>query len=110
MYARMVTASVLPGRLDDVIQLWKDSAHGTQEQPGFINARMYADRAGNRIRTVSLWESESDCLASTGWNESILAGFASMFAASPLVETFDLAADVNAALRAQPPHSQTQPE
>lgn len=109
MYARMVTATALPGRLDDVIQFWKDNAPATQEQPGFINARMYSDHAANRIRTVSLWESEAACLASTQWNEGILAGFASMFAAPPLVETFELAADVNATLRAQPPQNQDPP-
>ncbi len=110
MYSRMVTALILPGKLDEVVQFWKDSAPATQEQTGFVNARLYADRAANRIRTVSLWESQAACQASMDWNDEVLARFAALFAAPPTVESYELVTDVNAILRAQMPPTQDQPE
>jgi quinol monooxygenase YgiN len=97
MYARMVTAAVRPGKLDEAIQLWKDSvAPTTRQQTGFISARMFVDRAAGKIRTLGLWQTEADFLASVQWNQAQIDKFAGLFAAPPTVEGYEFVAEVSA--------------
>ena len=95
MYARMVTASIMPDKLDAAIQLWKDSvAPTTRQQKGFVNARLYVDRNASRIRTIGLWQTEADFRASAAWNQEQLDKFVALFMAPPVVEGYEFIADV----------------
>jgi len=97
MYARMVTATVLPDKLDEAIRLWKESvAPTTRTQKGFISARFFADRAANKVRTLGLWETEADFQASVGWNQAQIDKFAALFAAPAIVEGYELITEVSA--------------
>ena len=95
MYTRMVTATILPGKLEAAIQLWKESvAPTTRLQKGFINACLFVDRNVGRIRTIGFWQTEADFQASVPWNQEQLARFAALFAVPPIVEGYEFVAEV----------------
>ena len=103
----MVTAIILPDKMDDALKIWKESvAPATLELTGFINARLFVNHATNKVCTSGLWESEADFEASTQWSQVQINKFAALFAAPPTVETYELVTDVNGTLRAQLPPSQ----
>lgn len=109
MYARMITAVILPSKLDEAIQLWKDSvAPTTVGLTGFVNSRLFVNREMNKIRTLSLWTTEADYQVSAQWSQTQTNKFVTYFAEPPTVETYELETDVNATLRSQ--HSQDQSE
>ncbi|MEO8396048.1 MAG: antibiotic biosynthesis monooxygenase [Chloroflexota bacterium] len=111
MYARMITVQILPGKLDEAIQLWKESvAPTTQNLTGFVNSRLYINRELNTVRTVSLWTTEADYKVSAQWNQTQTNKFTTFFAGPPTVETYELATDVNSTLREMFPDNQDQPE
>jgi quinol monooxygenase YgiN len=97
MYARMVTALVEPQNVDAAIQLWQESvAPTTRQQVGFRNARLFVDRGTGRIRTVGLWQTETDFEASVAWNDAQLAKFAALFVAPPAVEGYEFVTEITA--------------
>ena len=111
MYARMITVQVLPGKLDEAIQLWKESvAPATMGLEGFVNSRLYVNRELNTVRTISLWTSEADFQFSAQWSQTQTNKFTTFFAAPPTIETYELVTDVNATLREMFPDNQDQPE
>ena len=108
MYARMVTLVIVPGKLDEAIQVWKEAiAPATQTQAGFVNARLFVNRAENKMCNSGLWESEAAFQASTQWSREQFAKLEAFFAAPPTIESYELITDVNAVLRSQqnPPES-----
>ena len=94
MYARNVTAQTSPDVLDKAIQLWKESvAPTTKEQKGFKGAYLFVDRSTGKIRSIGLWETEADLLASVGWNQEQVGKFASFFNTPATIELYEVAAE-----------------
>ena len=97
MYARIVTAQVSLEKLNEGIQLWKDSVMpAVKAQKGFKSGRLLVDRKTGKIVTVGLWETEADIQAtgegSVFLNEQ-LAKFTSLFTAPPVVEHYEVAVE-----------------
>jgi quinol monooxygenase YgiN len=91
----MVTSLVDPDKLDEAIQLWKESVTSTtRQQKGFVNARLFVDRAAGKIRTVGLWESEADFQESIQWNREQIEKFAGLFTVPPIVEGYEFVTEV----------------
>jgi len=94
MYARNVTAQTSPGALDEAIQLWKESvAPSTSEQKGFKGAYLFVERSTGKVRSIGLWETEADLLASVEWNQEQVAKFARFFSAPATIEHYEVAAE-----------------
>jgi quinol monooxygenase YgiN len=95
MYSRVVTANVLPDKLDEVIRLWRDSvAPANSQQKGWISARMLVNRKTGKAIVVALWETEADLQASAGpYLQEQLAKFVGLLAAPPVEELFEVAAE-----------------
>ncbi len=102
MFARMITATVPSDKLDEAVRLWESTvAPTTQAQEGFINTRVYVDRANGRIRVISLWESEALYTESIPWMQQQLAIFVPYFTETPVIESYELTTDAAAVLRAR---------
>ena len=60
MYARTITANVVPGRLDEALKIFQDEIQPMIEsQPGHVSTSLLIDRDRNRAQTVTIWESEA---------------------------------------------------
>lgn len=95
MYARNITTQASPDRLDEVIQLWRESVgQSAKQQKGFKKAYLLVDRSTGKSRVVGLWETEADLQASAEWNQEQVAKFASLFTAPPIVEQYEVAVEV----------------
>jgi hypothetical protein len=57
MYARTITATLVPGKADEAIEIFRTKIVPIiREQPGYVSAAIYLDREHNRAQTVSLWQ------------------------------------------------------
>lgn len=96
MHARMVTAQVQPDTLDQVITIFREAIlPAAQQQKGFVGARLFVDRATNKGRVVSRWQSEADLLAgeASGYYQEQLARVLPFFATPPTREIFEIAVE-----------------
>ena len=67
MYARLVACSILSDKLDEAIQLWRETVlPSVQQQTGFKGVRLLADRKNGKIASLGLWETEADFQATVG--------------------------------------------
>jgi heme-degrading monooxygenase HmoA len=58
MYARTITAALVPGKGDEAIRIFRDGIVPIiRDQPGYISTSIYLNRDKNIAQTVSLWES-----------------------------------------------------
>ena len=61
MYARVSTAAVQPGKMDEVIAVSRESGlPAAQQQRGFKGALWLTDRDANKLMAVSLRETKED--------------------------------------------------
>lgn len=95
MYARNITIQASPDRLEEVIQLWRESVvQSAKQQKGFKKAYLLVDRSTGKGRVVGLWETEADLQASAEWNQGQVVKFAGLFTAPPIVEQYEVAVEV----------------
>ncbi|HEY7123937.1 MAG TPA: antibiotic biosynthesis monooxygenase family protein [Ktedonobacterales bacterium] len=93
MFARIVTASVHLGQMDDAIALFRDSiAPAAQQQKGFKGIRLFTDPTAGKVVVVSLWESEEDLKAgeASGYYQEQINKIAPMLSAPPEREAFEV--------------------
>ena len=91
MYARLVSGSVPPNRLEDAIQLWRNSVlPSVQQQKGFKSVRLLVDRKNGKIASLGLWETEADFQATVEWNQGQVAKFAGFFSTPPDVGGYEV--------------------
>jgi heme-degrading monooxygenase HmoA len=91
MYARLVTGTIAPERLDDAIRLWRDSVlTSVQQLKGFKSVRLLVDRQNGKIASMGLWETETVFQATVEWNEKQVARFANMFDTPPVVAGYEV--------------------
>lgn len=95
MYSRVVTANILPDKLDEAIRVWRDSvAPANSQQKGWVSARMLVDRKTNKAVVVAIWETEADLKASGGaYLQGQLDKFTDLLATPPVEELFEVAAE-----------------
>jgi heme-degrading monooxygenase HmoA len=95
MYARVVTATIAPDRLEEFARVWRETVPpSARQQKGFKSARLLVERGSGRVLSVGLWETEADLQGSIAWNLSQVARFAGFFPSQPQVELYEVAAEV----------------
>ena len=95
MYARLVTGSMPPNRLDKAVKPWLDSVKpSVKQQKGFISVRLLFNRRDGEIASMGLWEAEADLQGSVQWNREKLSEFAGMFSTGPIVKNYEVVAEV----------------
>jgi heme-degrading monooxygenase HmoA len=97
MYARAVTLHVSPDKLDEVIQIFRDSViPAARQQTGFRSGRLLVNRQTGKAISVGLWETEADLQASgqgSTYLQEQLAKAASLVTAPPVVEQYEVAVE-----------------
>ena len=98
MYARVVTSQVSSDKIDELIRIWRDSAMpAAKQQKGFKSARLLVDRQSGKSIMAVLWETQADAEATgegSAFGEDQRAKFAGLFTARPVVEHYEVAAEV----------------
>ena len=95
MYARLVTGTIPPDKLDQAIQLWRDTVlPSVQQQKGFKGVRLLVDRTNGKIASLGLWETEADFQATVAWNQGQVAKFADLFTLPPVVSGYEVVVEV----------------
>ena len=95
MYARLVTGSIPPDKLEDAIQLWRDSVlPSVRQQKGFKGVRLLVDRKNGKVASLGLWETEADFQATVEWNQGQVARFSGLFTAPSDVGGYEVVVEV----------------
>jgi predicted ester cyclase len=95
-YARTVTGTTTPDKLDEVIRLWHEFvAPSAKQQKGFINARLLVNRESGQVISMGLWESKADFENSVQWNAGQLTQFTNLFPTLLTVSGFELAGEAS---------------
>jgi len=59
MYARTITAAVVPGKTDEAVRVYNEEVVPLmKQQAGYVRSTMLVDRANNTAMTISVWESK----------------------------------------------------
>ena len=93
MYARVSTAELRPGRMDEVIDISRDSVlPAAQQQRGFRSGLWLTDRDANKIMIVSLWETREDMEAGerSGYYREQIGKFGGMLAGDVVREAYEV--------------------
>src|SRR2546430_11338028 len=94
MHARLMIAQYRPGKADEGMQMYRESVlPEARQQRGFKGAMALLDRSTDKGMSITLWETEADAQASgtsTPYLQEQLARVASLLAAAPVVETYEV--------------------
>ena len=93
MHARVSTAELRPGRMDEVIDISRDSVlPAAQQQRGFRSGLWLTDREANKIMIVSLWETREDMEAGerSGYYREQVGKFGGMLAGDVVREAYEV--------------------
>ena len=93
MHARVLTMQYQPGKIDEVFQIFRESILSeTKQQAGFQRVTVLLDRGADKAVVVSLWQTESDASgAGSNYMQVQLPKAASLFAAAPIIEIYEVA-------------------
>jgi heme-degrading monooxygenase HmoA len=96
MYARVVTGQYQPGKLDEGEQMYRESIlPEARRQPGFKGILGLVDRSSGKAISITLWQTEADAQASgasSSYGQAQLTKIASLLAAAPTIETYEVVA------------------
>ncbi len=94
MHARVGTFQFQPGKVDEATQILRESIlPETRQQAGFQGVMALLDRSTDKSMVISLWQTEADAKASgagSSYMQAQLAKAASLFAAAPTIETYEV--------------------
>jgi heme-degrading monooxygenase HmoA len=93
MHARVVTSQLQPGKIDEWITILRDSiVPASKQQKGFKGFVVLADRSANKGIAYSIWETESDLIATETSNfyQEQIAKLRGVMAAPPTRELYEL--------------------
>ncbi len=95
MHARVVTVQFQTGKVDEGTQILRESIlPETRQQVGFQGVMALLDRSTDKSIAITLWQTEADAQASGAssvYLQAQIAKVASLFAAAPIVETYEVA-------------------
>ena len=92
MYARTVSGVTQPGRLDDLIAIYRDSvAPAAKQQKGFVGAYLLTSGEGKGM-SVTLWETEADMTAgqASGYLQEQIGKLGALLTAPPVTENYEV--------------------
>jgi len=93
MHTRVVSVQVKPDKMDDVVNIWRDSVLPvTKQLQGFKGALLLSNRETGRGMSLTLWETEADMKAveTSGAFHQMLAKFTPLFAGQPVQEHYEV--------------------
>jgi hypothetical protein len=93
MYARVVTGLYQPGKLDEGLQIFRDSTvPAARQQPGFRGALGLVDRNTGKAIAIALRETAADIQAteSSGYLQEQFAKIVPLLAETPTVEVYEV--------------------
>jgi heme-degrading monooxygenase HmoA len=96
-YARVLTTTVQPGKMDEGLQIVRDSVlPAARQQPGFKGGYWMSDRSTDTVMGVILWATEADLLAgeSSGYYQEQIAKVAHVLATKVVREAYEVALQV----------------
>ena len=97
MHVRAATVQIQPGRMQEFIDLFKDTmAPAVKSKMGFQGQYLMTDASSGKALTFSFWDSDEDILATEYLSGQERAKFGSVFAGSPDYDHFELSFEGNA--------------
>lgn len=97
MNARVVTAQFQPGKIDEAVRIFRDSAMpAAKQQQGFKGALLLTDPNTGKGISITLWETEADLKATetSGFFQEQITKFAQVFAGPPTREGYEVSVQV----------------
>ena len=94
MYARIATASVEPGKMDDLLRIYRESQLAAlRQQKGFQRVLVLIDRDNDKAVAVSLFETDSDARGAetSSTMRDQVASFEGVISESPTFEYYEVA-------------------
>lgn len=91
MYARLITFQVLPGKLNKLLHLYKETLRPILEQhAGFKDIFLLNNSTINKVISVTLWRTQADMEAFDVHCQSLSAKFIPFLQMVPEVEIFEV--------------------
>src|SRR5579864_903597 len=94
MHARVVTTKYQPGKVDEATQIYRESIlPEARQQAGFQGAMALVDRSTDKAMAITLFQTEADAQASgasSSYMQAQIAKVASLLAAAPVIETYEV--------------------
>ena len=93
MHARVVTAQVKPGKMDEVLEIAKGSIFAAmKQQRGFKEWVLLTDRNTGKLVSIPMWETEVDMMASeaSGYLQEQFGKIMHLLTAPPVTERFEV--------------------
>ena len=95
MHARVTFVQIVPGKLDEAVDRYRDSVlPAAGQQKGFKGLYLLTltDRSAGKGISITLWETEADMLAgeNSGYYQQQLAKFKDVFSAPPVREAYEV--------------------
>lgn len=93
MNARVTIVQILPGKVDEAVDLYRDSVvPAARQQKGCKRVYLLTDRNAGKGISITLWETEADMTAgeNSGYYQQQLAKFKDVFGAPPVREAYEV--------------------
>ena len=93
MFARVTVVQVNIEKIDDVINLFRDSVvPAAKSQKGYRGIYLLTDRKTGKGYSIALWETENDAIANekSGYYQGQVGMFKDYFTAPPIREGYDV--------------------
>ena len=93
MYARIVSVQIQPGKMEEVVNIFRDSIKpAAKQQPGYKGGYFLTNAQTGKAVSVALWESEAAMTAGeTGdYLREQIAKLVPFFAAPPITEHYEV--------------------
>lgn len=97
MHADMVTLSIQPGKVEEVVGFFRDEATAVfKKQPGFKSAYLLRGSDPNKLVAVGLWETKANAEAydNSGDSQELNAKAVGLMAGPPVVEGYEVVLQV----------------
>ncbi len=94
MYARVITAQVQPGKIEEAIGIYRNSVvPAVQQQKGCKGISLLVDRSTGKGMSLTFWETEADMVAgeASGHYREQVAKMVPTLAAPPATEHYEVA-------------------
>ncbi len=94
MYARTVSGLIQPDKVDQVVDIYRDSiAPAAKQQKGSKGVFFLVDRKTGKFVSLAMWDTEADMIAgeASGYLREQIAKAAPTFAGPPVTEHFEVA-------------------
>lgn len=93
MKARAVTVKAQPGKLAEIVAVYKDSVVAAgKKQKGFKGAWLLTDAEGNKGISITLWDTEADLNLSetNGYYQEQIGKMKPLMAGPPTLEHYEV--------------------